>query len=73
MILSFNELSHEQFSVVIGSHGFTWITKLSQHIHVAEVIKEIVLKEREGAEWEGVMEKCKRELGDLACPIAPPQ
>ena len=23
------------FSVVIGSHDFTWLTKLNQHIHVA--------------------------------------
>ena len=40
----------------MGSHDFTWLTKLIQHIHVAEVIKEVVLKEREGAEWEGVKE-----------------
>ena len=34
--------------------------KLNQHIHVAEVLKEVVLKERYGAEWEGVIEECKR-------------
>ena len=70
LILSFNEFVHEQFSVVIGSHDFTWLTKLSQHIHVAEVIKEVVLKEREGAEWEGVIEECKRELCDLSIKTA---
>ena len=49
--------------MVIGSHDFTWLAKLSQHINVAEVIiKEGVLKERDGAEWEGVIEECKREL-----------
>ena len=56
--------------MVIGSHDFTWLTKLSQHIHVAEVIKEVVLKEREGAEWEGVIEECKRELCDLSIKTA---
>ena len=56
--------------MVIGSHGFIWLTKLSQRIHVAEVIKEVVLKEREGAEWEGVIEECKRELCDLSIKTA---
>ena len=55
--------------MVIGSHDFTWLTKLSQHIHVAEVIKEVVLKEREGAEWEGAIEECKRELCDLSIKL----
>ena len=50
MILSFNEFSHEKFSAVIDSHDFAWLTKLSQHIHVAEVIKEAVSKEGEDAE-----------------------
>ena len=45
--------------MVIGSHDFTWLTKLNQHTHVAEVIKEVVLKDREGAEWEGVIKECK--------------
>ena len=52
--------------MVIGSHDFIWLTKLSQHIHIAEVIKKVVLKEREGAEWEGVIEECKRELCDIS-------
>ena len=56
--------------MVIGSHDFTWLTKLSQHIHVGEVIKQVVLKEREGAEWEGVIEECKRELCDLSIKTA---
>ena len=54
----------------IGSHDFTWLTKLSQHICVAEVIKGVVLKEREGAEWEGVIEECKREQWDLSLKTA---
>ena len=56
--------------MVIGSHDFTWLTKLSQHIYVAEVTKEVVLKEREGAEWEGVIEECKRELCDFSIKTA---
>ena len=56
--------------MVIGRHEFTWLTKLSQHVHVVAVIKEVVLTEREGAEWEGVMEECKRELCDLSIKIA---
>ena len=52
--------------MVIGSHDFTWLTKLSQHIHVAEVINEVVSKEREGAKSEGAIEECKREVCDLS-------
>ena len=66
LILSFNEFVHEQFSVVLGSHELSWLSKLSHHIHVAEVIKEVALKEREGTEWEGVIEECKRALCDLS-------
>ena len=56
--------------MVIGSHDFTLLTRLSQHIHVAEVMKEVVLKEREGAKWEGVIEECKRELYGLSIKTA---
>ena len=68
----FNKFAHEQFSVVIGSHDFTWLIKLSQHICVVEVIKEVGLKEREreGAEWEGIVEECKSELGDFSIKVA---
>ena len=51
--------------MVIGSHDFTWLTKLSQQIDVAEVIKEVVLKER-----EGVIEECKSELCNLSIESA---
>ena len=59
--------------LVIGSHDFTWLTKLSQHIRVDEVIKEHVLKERDDAndaQWEGIIEECKRELCSLCIQIA---
>ena len=56
--------------MVIDSHDFNWLTKLSQHIHVAEVTKEVVLKDREKAEWEVVIEECKRELCDLSMKTA---
>ena len=56
--------------MVIASHDFTCLTKLSQHIHVAEVIKEVVLKEREGAKWEGIAEECKRALCQLSMKTA---
>ena len=39
--------------MVIGSHDFTWLTKLRQHIHVDEAIEEVVLKEREGGAKSG--------------------
>ena len=35
-------------------------------VTVGSTLKEVVLKEREGAEWEGVIEECKRELCDLS-------
>ena len=56
--------------MVIGSHDFTWLIKLSQHIHVTEVSKEVVLKEREGAEWEGIIEEFKSELCDISINTA---
>ena len=60
---------HEKFSMVIGSHEFTWLTKLSQQIHDDKVIKEVVLKEREDADWEGIIDECKRELGNLSIKL----
>ena len=66
LLLSFNELAHEQFSVFISSHDFTWLTKLSQHIHFAEIIKEVVLKEREEADWEASSRNARRN-----CATAP--
>ena len=56
--------------MVIGGHDCTWLKKLSQHIHVAEVIKEVVLNKRESMEWEGVIKECKRELCDLSIKTA---
>ena len=55
--------------MVIGSHEFTWLKKLSQHIHIAKVIKEVVSKEREGAQWEGIIKECRKELCDLSSKI----
>ena len=55
--------------MVSGSHDFTWLIKLSKYIHIDEAIKEVVLKEKKGAEWEGAIEECKRGLCDLSIKI----
>ena len=49
--------------MVIGSRDFTWLTKLNQYIHIAKVIEEVVLKEREG------VEERKRKLCNLSTKI----
>ena len=56
--------------MAIGSDDFTWLTKLRQHNQVAEVIKEVGLKERKDAAWKGVIEECKRELWEFSIKIA---